>query len=587
MMQLLDERMKKRTYLLGIYVCEAKNVLPDLGINFQKKDIVNIGRDRNIIPEHKIVLAVARALSSMPRLKVCGHVKPSRDCQNCRSFYVLNKYYHLLKSNNVGYLFDSYFSSSSPELSENFLDVFVYNEGTSAVPATKEEMDVNHSDAALLGLTLVECCGALRKLLHKSSRCPSIEKGIESRARDYLAVPELVLDDNHGRNIPYPVKGYTVLPTDYAFIAERIYELVRRAFNKFTSPEFIRFKDFVKCASQNSKQIIKVKYEAQYYYLIDLRFFLKETVHAYFKQCMPEFSCPGKCGCILTYASECLIATVHGAQRDKMNIERRIKMWLMQGPEISSTPNEAARHSIPQRRADNSSPACQQPSNSPVLVRETRNGYESPGNASGHTHRQHKSIPTQRRVMTDEEVVQYVIQATQKQKPIPFANANERDSSGPPAAIRNEKWQCKPESKVYYPLCGIGGLCVVRQEGKPNPKVDNSYEAFSFFLTALAIEVFQVNITQASGKQIENLNIFMDNSDTIAFNLGKRLFFNISYYKPSQPFRTHASFWFSIFCHELAHNAYQDHDAKHSSLMTTLHTNFLPTFVDFCQLHSQ
>ena len=65
------------------------------------------------------------------------------------------------------------------------------------------------------------------------------------------------------------------------------------------------------------------------------------------------------------------------------------------------------------------------------------------------------------------------------------------------------------------------------------------------------------------------IHVFYDkNSDTIAFNHDKALFFNFRYYLvlhdeecKTKPTCNAMTYWFMKFCHELAHNIFRSHNA--------------------------
>ncbi len=67
------------------------------------------------------------------------------------------------------------------------------------------------------------------------------------------------------------------------------------------------------------------------------------------------------------------------------------------------------------------------------------------------------------------------------------------------------------------------------------------------------------------------VHVFYDNNtNSIAFNDKRLLFFNFKFYhelhadESSIKYKIDAiTYWYMIFCHELAHNFIQDHDSKH------------------------
>lgn len=70
--------------------------------------------------------------------------------------------------------------------------------------------------------------------------------------------------------------------------------------------------------------------------------------------------------------------------------------------------------------------------------------------------------------------------------------------------------------------------------------------------------------------------IFVENSDTIAYNSNSTLFFNYYYFlKLGLPEEEVLAFWFMVFCHEIAHNVHVPHDANHEGVMEWLATRYM------------
>ncbi|KAL6076901.1 Mg2+ and Co2+ transporter CorB [Balamuthia mandrillaris] len=92
------------------------------------------------------------------------------------------------------------------------------------------------------------------------------------------------------------------------------------------------------------------------------------------------------------------------------------------------------------------------------------------------------------------------------------------------------------------------------------------------------------------------LSILWEDSRCVAFNLGHNLFFNLRYFEgllssktkppqareepPASPTQM-LSFWFTTFCHELAHNKAKGHDRRHESVMEHLIAQALPALTAF------
>jgi hypothetical protein len=92
------------------------------------------------------------------------------------------------------------------------------------------------------------------------------------------------------------------------------------------------------------------------------------------------------------------------------------------------------------------------------------------------------------------------------------------------------------------------------------------------------VDVFQLSL--------KDISIFYDkNISTIAFNRNRKMFFNLRFYlglhdedckiKPTSNVMT---YWFMIFCHELAHNFIQQHSSEHEVSSTKI---FIFIFIYF------
>lgn len=103
-------------------------------------------------------------------------------------------------------------------------------------------------------------------------------------------------------------------------------------------------------------------------------------------------------------------------------------------------------------------------------------------------------------------------------------------------------------------------------------------------LGRLAGDVFEMST--------DGWDIFVSDCKVIAFNRARHLFFNAHYHRSllasarsriasgrlaeGDMQRELASFWFTTFCHELAHNVASGHDKEHEWAMETLICAFLP-----------
>lgn len=110
--------------------------------------------------------------------------------------------------------------------------------------------------------------------------------------------------------------------------------------------------------------------------------------------------------------------------------------------------------------------------------------------------------------------------------------------------------------------------------GSVNAALPSFYE---LIINRLGRRVFDI---PANG----TLCLFYDSeSPAIAFNSNRSLFFNLAYFMANnhhlntQSIKVQ-SFWFIVFCHELAHNFVGAHDAQHEYYMSSFLESYLPIF---------
>ena len=91
--------------------------------------------------------------------------------------------------------------------------------------------------------------------------------------------------------------------------------------------------------------------------------------------------------------------------------------------------------------------------------------------------------------------------------------------------------------------------------------------AFRKVLHFLAHRVFQMVLVKYS------LSVYWEESNTIAFNRGGKLFFNSYFFRRvnQHPNRLdYICYWFPVFAHELAHNVSTGHGIQHGNATETI-----------------
>ena len=178
-----------------------------------------------------------------------------------------------------------------------------------------------------------------------------------------------------------------------------------------------------------------------------------------------------------------------------------------------------------------------------------------------------------RRTNTIDGIVNDILKATVNLPPV-LELTSRTPIPNPVNPIQADTWNCNRDSSIYIYHSHIGKLPMAIRKGDNFTIPNTEAQGLSNLIYCLAIYVFELQIHSSEGR-LSDINIFYEKSDTLAFNLQSRLFFNCYYFDPNQSSNSNIGMWFSIFCHEFAHNASRNHDMIHSYTMTVLHTKFI------------
>lgn len=113
----------------------------------------------------------------------------------------------------------------------------------------------------------------------------------------------------------------------------------------------------------------------------------------------------------------------------------------------------------------------------------------------------------------------------------------------------------------------------ISRDVEPTPeevkRLDQAADTFARLLLHIRGHAFQLT-------KVNAIKIFFDpKSESIAFNCGATLFFNLHYWlKFKHGINTGDSlyFWFHTFCHEVAHNVVHNHGVGHNYALQCLAT---------------
>ena len=114
-------------------------------------------------------------------------------------------------------------------------------------------------------------------------------------------------------------------------------------------------------------------------------------------------------------------------------------------------------------------------------------------------------------------------------------------------------------------------------------------ESFGFLFNNFdAVDNFSVvigHLVQIFKLKISSVAIYYDpNGNTIAFNSNKAFHFNLRFFhalRHDWNSKGCYSYWFTVFCHELAHNLVSAHNKEHGKYTESIVMLYLPALIDF------
>jgi hypothetical protein len=115
-------------------------------------------------------------------------------------------------------------------------------------------------------------------------------------------------------------------------------------------------------------------------------------------------------------------------------------------------------------------------------------------------------------------------------------------------------------------------------------------EAFGFLSDNFdAVENFSVvigHLVQIFKLKLGSVAIYYDpNGSTIAFNSNKAFHFNLRFFhaihRHDWKSKVCYSYWYTVFCHELAHNLVSAHNKEHGKYTESIVMLYLPALIDF------
>ncbi len=110
--------------------------------------------------------------------------------------------------------------------------------------------------------------------------------------------------------------------------------------------------------------------------------------------------------------------------------------------------------------------------------------------------------------------------------------------------------------------------------------LSNNFDAVDNFSVVIGhlVQIFKLNIS--------SVGIYYDpNGNTIAFNSNKAFHFNLRFFhalhRHDWNSKSCYSYWYTVFCHELAHNLVSAHNKEHGKYTESIVMLYLPALIDF------
>jgi hypothetical protein len=289
------------------------------------------------------------------------------------------------------------------------------------------------------------------------------------------------------------------------------------------------------------------------WYIVDVRHYTTEKVHAHLSAEDPGFRCAGgSCGCIAARLLEDLLTAARSKHTDAQGwvakIDKRIRQrclgMLSPGHMPSPVSNAEA---------------------TPEPMHTERLGAA-----------RIRTVPVSVAAGVADRMVAHAADIVARAIAVSAGTLNAADAHDAAVSVG---WQCADERAsldlVAYPN-PTWPLPLFVDRTTFVERHAAGVEMFMRVLLLLAIRVFGVPLAKVA--------VFWDDTNTIAFNRDSRLFFNLRYFQAlfadgSGPADKVLAFWFMLFSHELAHNAVQTHDRNHERVMEAIAVEKMPVLL--------
>jgi len=560
---LIDPLHRQRVYAHGIYIKKMPE-FTHFGLNYYGSMIpeLKINRDRSSL-EGAVLLRL---------LPFVFHCATTSRLDSALLYEFSHSVYHTLKLCQGGH--DSFFqfvpilfhkndAVAVKTMSNCLLEVFKREEGHLAIPSHKDTTESKQKEAEVFGAKLVMVEEILLQWLRFADNCPSLEGCWGAHAAQVFQLEEYL--DKEREALPTVYSCPTIRwPSDAeAVFALSLRTMVDQLFAPHVSSARLRFKNF---GGKETRRLINLRIQShnrdEVYHIVNPAMFNSQVLHEELKKTSPDFICMGgRCGCIRDALIEDILETFPPEMRK--HVERSIRRKCLSNLEtnLMSLPS-------PQRSTSTSTIPPQSGSTPQVSHQDTLN-MDSEEDESITYNLRHGVSNNILQMMTD--------------------TATHCKSSTANPTIRKSlslfSYRCaidQPDAlhlrqligrfpygiKVFVSTANPGVIKHPLQNNPPSFPPDNKLEKFTICIALLARHVFQLPST-------EKVNLCWEDSQRIAFNCVGQLFFNLAYFESiydsgCTQVENSLDFWFSTFCHELAHNSSYRHDEKHVFAMTLL-----------------
>lgn len=601
---LLCDHTRKRIYIQGIFVMVMEESNVEFGMNYTGPCLMSklgIGRDRDSVDLSALLALIPGVFVANRDVWVlevlCQVIYKALNVRSASYAFTLS----VLKLRCNG-------SVGLNRMTDDLFKYFLYVSREAANhPNLMPVSEITESltkELDLFGFTPIKVEDNLLDYLKHSTECPSLSKLWEQNYRSVLGLPEYVFD--------HVQPDYDVQVEILEFSHQNLVEYAKsirfhvcQYFEDGAMGEKVRFKNFSGIGKKNIRRFIPIKVPSSQhvsYFIFDIDLLDVSLIHEESRRKYSRFSCAGNCGCVLNTIIEDILNCLGAHLRDKYDQNFRRKFLNTLPTNLQAPPSSKQ----PQSHPPSTEQAVRQ-----TAVKPIQNSAPQVGSSSADHKRGQTSVVAGNGGVVgvelddpeeDEFETEGAIAGSEKGS---LCNVGESCRGRAERCLAPHRAEalvsdsfCSPvrQKKALKPTYCEGS--VGKTYHKVNGAFSNGLEVFvtcnemlavlksnSPALLALQAVIMFLN-EFVFAYPLKRLFIVVEDSAVIAFNRGGDLFFNLLAMIPlaRQEPQYAIDFWFSTFCHELAHNGRSEHDAKFASTFSNIVSYKLPALRMACSL---